>query len=113
MIVTAWNIGTHNRNGSGYGFKVKNADRDAFFKKEWKSIFLETEEESEPLEVVINSEKFWSENGHEVVSPIIGKWLHKNGLAPWRRGNPPTFEVEQLQDNHFKIIKLPKNKKSF
>jgi hypothetical protein len=112
MIVTAWNIGTHNRNGSGYGFRVKNADRDTYFQKEWKSIFLEIEE-SESVEVVINPEKFWSINGYELVSTAIGKWLRKNGLAPWPHSNPPTFEVEQLKDNHFKIVKLPKNKKPF
>ena len=113
MIVTAWNNGTHNRNGSGYGFKVKNADRDAFFNKEWKSIFVEIEDESEPVEVILDSEKFWQENGHEIIVPTLGKWLRINSLAPWPRGNPPTFEVDLVKDNQIKIVKLPKGRKPF
>ena len=113
MIVTAWNIGAHNRNGSGYGFKLKNADRDEVFKKEWKSILLEIDEETQPVEVAIDADKFWSEDGHELTSLAIGKWLRRNGLAPWRRGNPPTFDLEPVQDNRFKVIKSPKTKKPF
>jgi hypothetical protein len=112
MIVTAWNMGTHSRNGSGYGFKVKNVDRDLYFQKEWSSIVLVIEEETQPIEIALDSDKFWSENNYEIIDPAIGKWLRKNGLAPWPRGNPPTFGIEPLQDNRFKIIKLAKNKNS-
>ena len=113
MIVSAWNTGTQSRNGSGYGFKVKNADRELYFQKEWTSIILEIDDEAQPVEIVLDPDKFWSDSGHEIVSPVIGKWLRKNGLAPWTRGNPPTFAVEPLKDNRFKVVKLPKSKKTF
>lgn len=113
MNVTAWNIGSHNRNGSGYGFKVKKTDRDAFFQKQWKSILLEIPDEAEPVEINIDGEKFWSENGHELICTPLGKWLRKNGLAPWRHGNPPSFDLEPVEENRFRVEKGQKTRKPF
>ncbi len=105
MIVTAWNNGAHNRNGSGYGIKISNADRDAFFKQEWDVVVLEIEGEPEPAEVKINKETFWAEANRELTSPAVGKWLRKNGLAPWPQGKPPIFILDPIADNRFKISK--------
>lgn len=35
MEVDAWNNGSHNPTGSGYGLKVVFEDRDKFYKREW------------------------------------------------------------------------------
>jgi len=113
MIVTAWNNGAHNRNGSGYGFKVHAADRDEFFKKEWKSIMLEIEGEAEAVEIAIDPAHFWGETIRELAHPAVGKWLRHNGLAPWRVGNAPTFVLEPLSDNRFKLVKPAKGHPAF
>jgi hypothetical protein len=109
MIVNAWNIGSHNRNGNGYGLKVKIADRDAFFNKEWDVILVEIEGEEQPVEIKINKDAFWSEKSQELVSTVLGKWMRKNGLAPWHQGNPPTIELDPIEENRFKILKPQKN----
>lgn len=105
MIVTAWNNGAHNRNGSGYGIKISNSDRDAFFKPEWDSIVVEIEDDSEPVEIKINQATFWAETNRELTSAAVGKWLRKNGLAPWPQGKPPIFILEPIEGNRFKIAK--------
>lgn len=108
MIVTAWNNGAHNRNGSGYGFKVKNADRDEFFQKEWEEIYLEIEGEPELIKADVHQDRFWSDAGKEITATAIGKWLRKNGMAPWHQGNPVTFELQPVENNRFKVLKTHK-----
>jgi hypothetical protein len=41
FICSAWNNGQHESTGAGYGLKIPVADRDKYFKKEWKSVTLE------------------------------------------------------------------------
>lgn len=106
MVVTAWNNGAHSRNGSGYGFKVHPDDRDSTFKKEWTVIRLQIPGESEPAEVTIDAEKFWSEQSAPLTSKALGGWLRKNGLAPWAFGNPPRFLINPVEDNLFVVEKL-------
>lgn len=109
MIVKAYNNGTHNRNGSGYGFKVSIADRDEFFKPEWTSILVELPEVDEPVEVKIDQASFWSETSHELTGLEIGKWLRRNGLAPWHVGNAPVFVLEPVAENRFRVEKASKS----
>ena len=82
MIVTAWNNGAHNRDGSGYGFRLSIADRDTHFKHEWKTIFLEFEGEAKPVEIAVDETTFWSETGKEVHCKEIGKWLMPTPTEP-------------------------------
>lgn len=105
MIVKAWNNGAQNRNGSGYGFKVSTTDRDEHFKPEWTSITVELPGEEEVVEISIDPVSFWDENGQELTSPEIGKWLRRNGLAPWPKGNPPFIILEPVADNRFRLEK--------
>jgi len=105
MIVTAYNNGAHSRSGAGYGFKVHPEDRDAHFKPEWKTILLEIDSEAAPVEATMPGEAFWSENGHEITHPAVGKWLRRNGIAPWPRGNPPRFILEPIEENRFRLAK--------
>lgn len=112
MIVTAWNNGAHSRNGSGYGFRVHPDDRDAAFKKDWTAIFLEIEGEPQPVETPIDSEGLWAETPREIHSVAVGRWLRKNGLAPWTRGNPPVFILTPLGENRFRVEKAAKRRSS-
>ena len=113
MIVVAWNNGAHNRNGSGYGFKVQAADRDEFFQKEWGTIVLEIDGEAEPVEIAIDPERFWGENIRELTHPAVGKWMRRYGVAPWPAGNPPVFGLEPVEANRFKVMKLAKGRRAF
>jgi len=108
MIVKAWNNGSHNRNGSGYGIKVSPADRDALFKPEWDMIVLDVDGEAEPVKVVIDKEGFWGEDCKELRCDAIGRWLLRNGMAPWPRVNSPTVEIDPVEDNHFSVRKVHK-----
>jgi hypothetical protein len=108
MIVKAYNNGAHNRNGSGYGFKVSITDRDEFFKPEWTTILVELPGVDEPVEIKIDPVSFWSETSHELTGLEIGKWLRHNGLAPWRVGNAPVFVLEPIEENRFRIEKAGK-----
>lgn len=112
MIATAWNNGTHLRNGRGYGFKVSIPDRDAFFNKEWDSIVVEIEEFPDPIEISIEKDAFWSESSVPLTSLAVGKWLIKNGMSAWPIGNSPVFVLEPVKDNQFKIMKARKGHKS-
>jgi hypothetical protein len=108
MIVTAWNNGAHSRNGSGYGFRVHPDDRDAHFQKEWTGIVLEIEGEAAPVEAALDAGKMWGEAPYYILSAPLGRWLRRNGLAPWTRGNPTVFVLEPLGENRFKVEKATK-----
>jgi hypothetical protein len=111
MIVTAWNNGAHSRNGTGYGFRIHSADRDEFFQKEWLEILVDVDGEAEPAKVTIPVEAFWSENGKELICPAVGRWLRRNGMAPWGKGNPPVIVLDAVEGNHFRILKARKSGK--
>jgi hypothetical protein len=111
MIVKAWNNGSHHRDGSRYGFKVSAADRDAFFKPEWELIVLEIEGEAEPVKVELDREGLWGKECREIRCDAVGRWLHKNGMAPWSKINAPMFEIDPLEDNNFVLRKTHKSAK--
>jgi hypothetical protein len=54
----AWNNGSYSTNGNGYGLKIISQDRDAFFRRELKTIWLELVGESEPVEINIDKDSF-------------------------------------------------------
>lgn len=104
MIVTAWNNGSHNKTGSGYGFKVGKEDRDEHFDSNWESIYLKLPGESEWVKININKDSFW--NGcRELICKKIGIWLRERNEAPWPKGDPPKFCLVQVKDNRFEITK--------
>lgn len=103
MRVTAWNNGQHHVTGAGYGFKLSAEDRNRFFKKEWKSVFLSIPGVSGEVEVNIDKTSFWSETCRELISKEIGEWLINSGLAPWPARQPPKFFFEQKEGKHFQV----------
>ena len=104
-MVTGWNNGKHRQSGAGYGFKVRIADRDKFFKKEWKSVKLDLADSSNTVEVNIDKPSFWK-SCSELISKKIGIWLREKRLAPWPKGNPPKFSMETISKNHFLVYPL-------
>jgi hypothetical protein len=105
MIVTAWNNGDHSPSGAGYGFKIKIKDRDAFIHRNWSVVMLEIEGEPGEVEVNVAKASFWKDSCHELISAAIGRWLLKNGFAPWPTRNPPTFVFEPIDENRFRVRK--------
>ena len=104
MKVTAWNNGLHKSDGNGYGLKINLHDRDAMFQRDWKTIFIELPGEQTLVEINIDKESFWNKTCRELISVRIGKWLIKNGLAPWQPNRPPVLRLEQVKGNHFRLF---------
>lgn len=102
----AWNNGKHHESGAGYGLKVPVADRDRYFRSEWKSVILELPVGASSIEVTLNVAKpsFWSASCHELISKGIGQWLRNSGHAPWSPGQPPTVAIEVVSERRFKVV---------
>jgi hypothetical protein len=106
MEITAWNNGSHNSSGAGYGFKLSLEDRNLYFDKEWPSIYLKLLGVSNPIEINISKDSFWGNTCIELISKEIGMWLRSRGFAPWPKGNPPKFEMVNKGHNLFEIIRV-------
>ncbi len=112
MIVTAWNNGAHSRNGNGYGLRVLQADRDSHFDRQWDKLILEIEGNDEPVEVRLDQEKLWGEAPYAIPCAELGRWMRRNGMAPWARGAAPVFELNQLEGNRFRVRKAGKQNRA-
>ena len=106
MIVKAWNNGKHNPTGAGYGLKLRPADRDKYFDRQWKSVIVEIPHRSEWVEAEVNVSKksFWNSRCRELINKEIGRWLIAQGLAPWPKRKPPRIELEPLGGRRFGIL---------
>ncbi|APH39490.1 hypothetical protein [Methanohalophilus halophilus] len=103
MIVTSWNNGKLSDSGAGYGLKIDENDRDQYFKKEWDNVELQLINYPHIVEVNINKQSFWSGNCRELINKDIGIWLIENGLAPWKKGQPPKLTMEPISKNRFLV----------
>lgn len=102
MKVTGWNNGSPKDTGAGYGIRILPKDRDKFFQRNWNSVIIRLEGDEE-VEVVL-PKSFWR-RCPELRSAKIGKWLLKNGLAPWKRNNPPQLELEFVGEQKFNLYR--------
>jgi len=99
LIVTAWNNGSWNRTGAGYGIRISVKDRNQYFRPEWESVIIVLDDR----EVEVNlSKSFWSKCP-ELRKKEIGEWLIKNGLGRWPKGNPPKLKLEPIGDRKFRL----------
>lgn len=103
MIGTGWNNGSpNNESGAGYGIRISRQDRDQYFRREWTSVTIELEDD-EVVEIEIPlSESFWR-NCTELRGAEIGRWMLRQGFAPWPEGNPPKFELISLGKGRFRL----------
>lgn len=103
MIVTGWNNGSpNNKTGAGYGIRLKIKDRNKYFKPSWKEVIIEFDD-ALPTEVKLTT-SFWK-TCIELRKNYIGKWLLRNGLAPWPENQPPKCVLKYLNENRFKLTK--------
>lgn len=105
MIVTAWNNGNPAPTGAGYGLKIGIADRDRYFRREWKTVILVLEEHGTPVEINVAKPSFWGKTCRELISAEVGRWLISNGLAPWRAGRPPKLVLEPQGEARYFLLR--------
>lgn len=100
MRAKAGNNGQHQASGAGYGIKSSAEDRDRVFMREWTTAQLEVP--GQGISPVALSESFWRRCS-ELLSATVGRWLRETGMAPWRKGHPPTLVVEQIEGETFLV----------
>lgn len=105
MEVTAWNNGSHHSTGAGYGFKVLADDRDKYFQRSWRTVFVSLPRVEGTVEVNVAKPSFWGSSCRELINREFGRWLIENGYAPWRSGAPPKFQLRHTEGNHFRLEK--------
>jgi hypothetical protein len=103
MEVTAWNNGEHRSTGAGYGIKVNAIDRDRYFQRSWKTVFVSLPGNEREIEVNISKLSFWGDICRELINREFGRWLLENGYAPWPSGTPPKFHLHHTSGNHFRL----------
>ena len=101
MRARGWNNSTPRASGAGYGVRIDAADRDRFFRPNWPSIFVQLPNEGA---AVLLSPSFWA-TCSELRSSAIGRWLLREGLAPWPTGKPPVLELIPLGGIRFRLAK--------
>lgn len=100
LKVKGWMTGKEERNaktGSGYYIKLRNKkDRDKYFKKNWKDVEIELL--NGDIATPRLTPSFWKTDKPclELRDNRIGKWMTYSHLAPWNKGEPPTFELNDL-----------------
>ena len=102
---TAWNNGQWHASGAGYGLKLAVADRDRFFRRDWRSVTLRLVDESGSVDVEVNCAKdsFWNGTCRELIGREIGRWFLDLGMAPWRTGRPPRFNLTPVEPGVFRV----------
>ena len=105
MFVTAWNNGRHCKTGAGYGLKISRDDRDAFFAKEWNTVFLEIPTFKE-IFINVNKASFWDKRCRELISKEVGLFFIETGLTPWPKNSPPRLVLTPISENRFILSRI-------
>jgi hypothetical protein len=92
-IAVAWNNGKRLHSGAGFGLKISTADRDFYFSRECLNVRLCLPGTDRLIAVNINKGSFWNGTCRELISAEIGRWMLREKIAPWPRGNPPRFRL--------------------
>ena len=84
FVGTAWNNGSHQPSGAGYGIKLMPRDRDKYFRR--PEVFLNLEGRTGDIPVNTDKQSFWNDTCRELISKEIGLWLIDNGKGPVGEG---------------------------
>jgi hypothetical protein len=104
ITVAAWNNGDYHSSGAGYGLRIAKEDRDEAFLKSWSHVLVQLPNGDGTKTVTVPlSDSFWG-NCSELRSAAIGGWLLAHGHATWCKGQPPTFQLQPLGGNRFKLL---------
>jgi hypothetical protein len=96
MIVSAWYDGH-----STYGLRVLEANVSLFFRPEWETVSVYFPGEKEPAVISLTS-SFW-EGSPELRSPRIKSFFVRHDLTPWKKNQPPNFELVPLGEGVFRL----------
>jgi hypothetical protein len=107
MRASAWNNSSYSATGGGYGFLLRGDERDQDLQRGWGTIRILLEEPDRWAEANIDKDSFWNRDIAELISQDIGIWLLERGLAPWKSGTPPVFELEHMDGNRFRLRQFP------
>lgn len=99
MKATGWRGGPPNTTGAGYGISISRNDRNKYFDPDWNTVTLDVGDERIVVELSVS---FWK-NCTELRSKKIGEFMLANGLAPWRKRQPPVFELVPEGDGVFRL----------
>ncbi|WP_417815203.1 hypothetical protein [Thalassospira alkalitolerans] len=94
FTVSAWSNGK-----VACGLRIGKPNRELFFLREWRQIFLEVEG---LLFEVCLSPGFW-DRCPEIRHDQIRNWLIRIGADSWEKGCPPHFDAVRIKDNKFRI----------
>ena len=85
--------------------KVDIVDRDRCFKPDWPTVFLElpSGDRFTTVEANVDKESFWGPKCRELIEGGIGRWMLREGYAPWKGGKPPKFEVDYVGERWFRV----------
>ena len=104
MKVKSWNNGSPNlKSGSGFGIRIKKADRDIFFKKNWDKVEITIENET-PFTLKITA-SFWKTCA-ELRSKKLGDWFLRTGKFEWDQGLPYEYYLILVGGNNFRLALL-------
>jgi hypothetical protein len=101
--VRAWSNGRPLPTGAGYGVRLSDRDRDEHFDPQWREVMVDLGG-GETVSVSL-SESFWR-SCPELRSAAIGRWLLRNGLAPWPLGKPSAALLIPAGSNRFSLRRL-------
>ena len=102
MIVSACHNG-----GTSYGIRVSSEDRDRYFSKTRKNIYIKIPRKPEFSRRLTNS--FWGV-GREVRGSAFRDWFEelgyvKKGKRKWKNSKPPQFRLTPQGSGRFKLAK--------
>ena len=86
--------------GRSYGIRISRKDRDRYFQKTWPTVIIELDT-GETFEANLTP-SFWR-SCIELRNRKIARWLIKQGLAPWPKGEPPRLNLEPIGHRRFRL----------
>jgi len=98
MTVTAWTNG-----GTVFGIRVGRPNVREFFQPGWETVEILAGEEWQEYRLW---DTFWT-SCPELRGGLIGRWLRREGLAPWNKGEAPRLELIPLGVNRFRLTHPP------
>jgi len=106
MTWTTWTNGKRGVSSNSYGFHVRKRDRDTYFKREWKSVFIELPSWENAISVNIEKDSFWNGKCTHLISDEIREWFCQNNYLSWQPGNNFKFQAEIVSGNRFRISEV-------
>lgn len=86
-----------------YEFRVSRKNREIYFDKSKNSFFLKLPNHVK-IEITLNP-SFWNKCSHfDDVDGVVKKWLYDNGHIPYKKGKPPKFVLEKLDEDNYEML---------